>query len=824
MDKMKKLKRITSLILSACLLLTAIYIPYDCFAEITSGTCGENAFWEYDDSTGTLTISGTGNMDDYVYSQTKDTSVFRDYRETAKNVIIGEGITRVGNYTFWYFTNIENVTFPSTLISVGLSSFYGCEKISKIMLPETVTTIEQSAFSNTNVKSFCSEKEGEAIIGDNIINLGDGCLGSSKYITSLYIGKNIVSKYRTTYSYDLTSIITYSNLKEITLSPENSDLTLIDNVLYSKDLSTLVLYPKGKTDTDYVIPDGTTTLFSCFRENTYIKNVIIPDSVTKINKMAFFNCTNLETVRLSESITTIPSGCFQDCYKLNNVVLPSKITSIESNAFMSCISLSDISLNEGIKTIGLSAFMWCEALKSIKLPSTLTTLSSSSFSACRRLEKINIPPQVTTIPSDCLSIGFGYIGAGLTIDFEGDIKVIESSAFYETTFADPLVFPESITDIKSPTKAYVDRIFVLSKDCNIANGTFLKCDSTLIGYKNSTLEEYANNNSLNFVEICSSKESHIYQEVGKHEPTCTEKGYTTFRCKICGSEYNDDYVAESSHTEVVDDAVEPDCTHTGLTEGSHCSVCNEILTPQTTVDPLDHSYTKEVIAPTCSQQGYTEYTCERCGDSYKDDFTDTTAHSFTYYVSDGNATCTKDGTKTASCDRCSATDTVTDFGSMLPHTCVWRIASPATENQEGVEEYYCTVCNTVIETRAIPVLEPIEENEAPLELIEDKEIVIDATSNLTTPYDDFRVVSGLGCAKVAWSTDEGVDGYLVYTSSSPDEDFELVGAVENNEADFCVIQNLARSSIMYIRIVAYKTENDKLIQYPENKTKKVFIK
>ena len=97
----------------------------------------------------------------------------------------------------------------------------------------------------------------------------------------------------------------------------------------------------------------------------------------------------------------------------------------------------------------------------------------------------------------------------------------------------------------------------------------------------------------------------------------------------------DDYdaanaVAAHVHTVVEDAAVAPTCTETGLTAGSHCSVCNEVLVAQTVVPA--------------------------------------TGHSFTNYVSNNDATCTQDGTKTAYCDhKCGTTKTITDEGSALGH-------------------------------------------------------------------------------------------------------------------------------------------------------------
>ena len=399
-----------------------------------------------------------------------------------------------------------------------------------------------------------------------------------------------------------------------------------------------------------------------------IESVIISEGVTSIGELAFVSDTNIKKVSIADSVTDIGDGAFYNCTGLTDVIIGDGVTNIGDEAFYNCTGLTDVVIGKGVTTIDIRAFKNCSNLESVTIYNAVEEIVRDSFGGCSKLTDVYYFG--TEAEWNAISKGFtlgGIIvyGTGLenaTIHFL-DEETHECS--YNAVVTPPTCTEQGYTTYTCVCgDSYVDD-YVDATGHNYSSEITTPATHTTTG-----IMTYTCSCGDTYTEVIAKLEKHNYESVIT-TPTCTERGYTTYTCE-CGDSYVDDYVDALGHTEEAIPAVAPTCTGTGLTEGAKCSVCGETLTEQKelpanghtpataveenyiaptctengskdivfycsecdeeisreteTIEATGHSYTTAVTAPTCTEQGYTTYTCS-CGETYVDDYVNATGHA-----------------------------------------------------------------------------------------------------------------------------------------------------------------------------------------------------
>ena len=202
---------------------------------------------------------------------------------------------------------------------------------------------------------------------------------------------------------------------------------------------------------------------------------------------------------------------------------------------------------------------------------------------------------------------------------------------------------------------------------------------------------------MTYLEVWETACAHTYKST-LTAPTCTEQGYTTHTCTVCGNSYVDSYVAAKGHTEVIDKAIAATCTTAGKTEGKHCSVCSAVIVAQKEVPAKGHTeVTDKAVSATCTTAGKTEGKhCSTCGTvlvAQKE--IPALGHSFGTWTVTAKPTCTEKGSECRECSNCDYYETreVAANG----HTEIIDKAVAATCTTTGLTEgKHCSVCNVVL--------------------------------------------------------------------------------------------------------------------------------
>lgn len=238
------------------------------------------------------------------------------------------------------------------------------------------------------------------------------------------------------------------------------------------------------------------TMGSCvFEDCTALKEAVIPDSVMQMGTGTFSNCSSLEKVNFSKTVKSIPANTFKNCASLKSFEVPDFVQKIKSSAFSGCTSLTKISFGKNLTEIGAYAFENCISLQNIVIPNCVTKIEEGAFARCKNINSITL---------------------------SNNLKSVGAYAFEECNQLKTIIIPKSVTNIG-------DKAFGYYYDDKASE--YKKCKDIIIkGYSNTAAEQYAKKNAFKFVDLCSHKQTKtIFKKA-----TYFADGYKNRRvCSVC---------------------------------------------------------------------------------------------------------------------------------------------------------------------------------------------------------------------------------------------------------------------------------------------------
>ena len=534
------------------------------------------------------------------------------------------------------------------VIGIADFAFDGCYELEWIALPEGMTHIGRSAFTG------CESLEGISL-PESLTDISDWVFSGCNRLTELFIPVGVRS-------IGTEAFADCGGLTHISVDPNNEYYTDRDGVLFDKSGTCLVQYPAGREESLYRIPED----------------------VSRIDNYAFSNCRFLTEIHIPAGVTEMgnaPIRSFENAVRI--VVDPANtayctvdgvLFTHDMTRLIACFTDGEDAIYrvpEGVTTVEVWAFG--AHLREIVIPASVTYIGDFAFQDCYDLERITVAednPAYSSVDGILLS-GDGTqlircpVRNSVTAIPAG-VCDIGDFAFGSCSEITELAFPHDVTHIGNNAFdgcATLIRMTLSTRVAHIGQGAFAGCYALQEIHYTGSEEDWQTIFVEDGNEALASAVLHEYAAYGEHE-----------------------------HAERIDPAVEPTCTDAGYTEGSHCSICGEVLTAPQTRMPTGHTVDEWIIDREAEPgvKGSRHGTCTACGETVTETIK---AYSVGLeYISNGDGTCTVIGR--GSC---------TDLHIRIPHAF-------EGERVVGIGEWAFGGCGDIVQVTIPEGIETIQFN------------------------------------------------------------------------------------------------------------------
>lgn len=361
----------------------------------TSGQCGKNAFWNYDVDSKTLSISGTGAMNNY-------SSPWEKYKNEILTVNIEDGITSISRSAFSNCSSLKTITIPNSVTYIGDSAFSNCSSLIDVTIPEGITLIENRTFFN------CSSLK-TITIQNSVTRIGYDAFYGCDSLETVYFEGYKAKWNKISIEKDGNDSILKANVICKELKDECSG-TCNENISWKYNPNTKTMTFSGKGDlifNDYYYPPYT---WQDIVANEDVENIVISDGITYVGIYFLQIFKNIKRIDIGKSVKRAELVDYQESLEsLQEINVDSEnpyITSVNGVMYSKNKSMilcypcaktdSEYKILDGVKSIEYFSFYKSENLKKIIIPSSVKTIENEAFSNSGIVDLV-IPDSVNLI-------------------------------------------------------------------------------------------------------------------------------------------------------------------------------------------------------------------------------------------------------------------------------------------------------------------------------------------------------------------------------------------------------------------------------------------
>ncbi len=297
-------------------------------------------------------------------------------RTDLKRVVLSEGVHVVREQAFGDCIALEAVYFHDVR-RIEDRAFENCTALKDLFLGEMLGTIGRAAFWEVSLDTFVIPPRLKYCAVDSFWGFSCNTLcyyGSEEEWKRDPLYRDVLSRINVRQGYIFHYGQEHTEGLRFYRQSDGTAWVKAESGFWMESLRIPEVSPEGWTVTG-IDAAG-------FRGNQFLKEVVIPPTVTVIGEYAFAECTALESIVIPDTVETLNHGVFKGCTSLKSATLPKGLKRIPNGTFRDCTSLESFSVAEQVEVIGAYAFSGCVSLCELDLPEALRILESSAFANC----------------------------------------------------------------------------------------------------------------------------------------------------------------------------------------------------------------------------------------------------------------------------------------------------------------------------------------------------------------------------------------------------------------------------------------------------------